>query len=61
MDKKLYTVSEIARLYCVSSVAVRNWLKGGLRYKKEKVVGIKTRMVIDPKDVDEYHKGKAMK
>lgn len=52
------TVKETAKLFRVSSVAVRNWIKDGLPHEKEKVVGIKTRIVIDYKDVIEYHKAK---
>ena len=48
------TVQEIATMFGVSSVAVRNWLKDGLPYQKEKVIGIKTRTVIEPADVYNY-------
>ena len=52
------TVQEIADMFGVSHVAVRNWIKGGLPYKKEKVIGIKARMIIDPTDVYIYQRSK---
>ena len=52
------TVKEIAEMYGVTDVAVRQWLKNGLPYKKEKVIGVKTRTIINPKDVELYHKQK---
>lgn len=48
------TVAQIAEKYGVTSVAVRHWLNKGLKFETEKVIGIKPRKVIDPKDVDEF-------
>ena len=46
------TVREIAEIYNVTTSGVRYWIDKGLPYEIEKVIGIKPRMVIDPKDVD---------
>jgi uncharacterized protein YjcR len=51
-------IKEIAKMFGVSGVSVRNWLIDGLPYKKEKVIGRRTRIVIDPADVYAYHKAK---
>lgn len=53
MENKL-TVREIAELYNVSGMGVRYWIKKGLHYEIEKVIGIKPRIVINPKDVDKF-------
>ena len=53
---KMKTVREIAEDYQVTEIAVRKWLKKGLPYKIEKVIGIKPRIVIDPKDVEQFLK-----
>lgn len=53
-DKK--TVAEIAKLFGVTTMGVRTWLKKGLPYKTEKVIGIKPRMVINPEDVKKFLK-----
>ena len=45
------TVKEIANEFGVTNTSVRNWIKSGLKYKTEKVVGVKPRMVIRPSDV----------
>jgi predicted transcriptional regulator len=52
------TVSEIAAMFGVTGNAVRKWIKGGLPYKKEKIIGIKTRIIISPEDVYRYHRAK---
>lgn len=49
--KEMLTVAEIAKRFGVTTTAVRHWLNQGLPYKKEKVTGIKPRMIIDPEDV----------
>jgi predicted transcriptional regulator len=54
MEKKLKTVAEIAKLYGVTHMAVRHWIKKGLKTKTERVIGIKPRMVIDPDDVKKF-------
>ena len=51
MRKKLYTVSEVAEEFGVTSMAVRHWIAKGLPTETEKVIGIKPRMVIDLNDV----------
>jgi len=51
---KLYTVAEVAEIYGVTTMGVRFWLKNGLKHQKEKIIGVKIRMVMDLKDVDEY-------
>lgn len=55
------TVREIAEMYGVTVTAVRYWLKQGLDYEYEKVIGVKPRKVIDPKDVDEFIKSRIPK
>ena len=52
------TVRELADLYNVTTVTIRNWLKDGLPYDYEKIIGIRTRMVINEKDVEKYHNAK---
>lgn len=56
MKKK--TVAEIAAMFGVSKQAVMLWIKNGLPTEKEKVIGIKTRRVIDPDDVKRYQNGR---
>ena len=53
MDNKK-TVSQIAEMFGVSAMGVRYWIKKGLPYTKEKVIGIKRRMVINPDDVYDF-------
>ena len=53
---KLKTVEEIAKYYGVTGMAVRLWIKKGLPYKIEKVIGIKPRIVIAIKDVEHFLK-----
>lgn len=55
---QMLTVNQIAERFGVSSMAVRLWIKDGLPVKYEKVIGIKTRMIIDPENVIEYQKRK---
>ena len=52
------TVAEIAEQFGVTKVAVYNWMKDGLQYKTEKIIGRKPQVIIDPNDVVEYHKSK---
>jgi len=52
------TVIEIAKMFGVTKIAVYNWISNGLKHSTEKVIGIKTRIVIDPADVIAYHKAK---
>ncbi len=53
MNKKL-TVAEIAARYEVTPMGVRYWIKKGLPYEMEKVIGVKPRKVIDPDEVDKF-------
>lgn len=57
----MLTVKEVSEKYGVSTMAVRHWINDGLPYKVEKIIGLKPRMIIDPKDVEKYHKSKANK
>ena len=50
------TVNEIAKKYGITKAGVYYWLSKGLPYEMEKVIGIKPRKKIDPKDVDEFLK-----
>lgn len=52
--KGLYSVSELAELLDVTPQGVRYWIKKGLPYRIEKVIGIKPRMVIDGADVIKF-------
>lgn len=53
------TIKEVAEIYKVTTMAVRHWIKdGNIPTKKEKVIGIKARIILDEKDVEEYHKSK---
>lgn len=56
--KKLYTVDEIAEMYNVTGTAVRNWISQGLVCQKQKIIGKRTRVVIKPEDVIQFHKSK---
>jgi len=47
----MYTVKEIAEIFGVSIPGVYLWVRNGLPHKKERIVGRKKRIVIDPKDV----------
>ena len=48
------TVAQIAKDYNVSRAGVYYWIDKGLPHETEKVIGIKPRIVIDPKDVDKF-------
>ena len=50
------TVEGIAKAYGVTGMAVRSWIKKGLPYKIEKVIGIKPRIIIETKEVDNFLK-----
>ena len=45
------TVKEIAEEFGVTKMSVYNWLKDGLPHKKERVIGIRKRTIINPEDV----------
>ena len=48
------TVKEIAELYGVTTMGVRYWISKGLKTETERVIGVKRRIVIDPKEVDKF-------
>lgn len=50
----MYTVRELAELYGVTTMAVRHWIKAGCPYEIERVIGVKTRMVLDKEKVDAW-------
>ena len=52
----LLKVSEIAEKFSVSQTSVRNWLRNGLKFEVSKEIGRKRFALIDPDDVEEYHK-----
>jgi len=54
----LKTIEETAKMFNVTRVTIYNWLKDGLKHSKEKIIGRKPRVIIDPIDVIEYHKSK---
>ena len=49
--KKYLSTLEVAEMYGVTKQAVGLWVKDGLKYKIEKIPGIKTRRVFDPEEV----------
>lgn len=51
-DRK--TVREIAELFGVTTMGVRYWINKGLPYQIEKVIGIKPRIIIRVKDVENF-------
>lgn len=55
------TVQETADRFGVTINSVYNWMKDGLPYTIEKVIGIKTRAIIDPSDVKKYQASKAVR
>jgi len=50
------TIQEIATMFNVSYESVRKWTKKGLPYKYEKVIGRRTRKMIEVSDVYNYQK-----
>jgi transposase len=54
----LKTIEETAKMFNVTRVTIYNCLKDGLKHSKEKIIGRKPRVIIDPIDVIEYHKSK---
>ena len=52
--KKFKTVKEISEQFGVTTMGVRYWLNRGLKHKKEKVLGRKERIIINPIDVNEF-------
>jgi predicted DNA-binding protein YlxM (UPF0122 family) len=52
------SVQEISKMYGVTKAAVYLWIKSGLPFELQKIVGVKTRKIIDVKDVEQFHKRK---
>jgi predicted site-specific integrase-resolvase len=50
------TVSEVAKEFGVTKMAVYHWIKGGLLHKKERVIGKKERIIINSSDVVKFLK-----
>ena len=48
------TVQEIADEFEVTKSGVYYWLREGLPFETEKVIGVKPRKVIDPSDVYKF-------
>ncbi len=55
----LKSVREVAEIYNVTESAVRKWIKKGLEYKTEKVIGIRPRMIFNLDDIDNFLKKNA--
>jgi len=54
------TIKDIAEKYGVTTMAVRYWIKdGNIPTSKEKVIGVKPRIIIELKDVEDYLKSKS--
>ena len=53
---EMKTVKEIAEMFGVTKAGVYYWIKEGLPYQEERVIGIKPRKVIDPQDVKDFLK-----
>ena len=53
-DRK--TTAEIATLFNVTVQAVGIWIKNGLPYTTERIIGRKERRIINPKDVKKFLK-----
>lgn len=53
-NEKYLTVKEIAEHFDVSVPAVYKWLKKGLPYKMEKVIGLRPRKVTTIETVNEF-------
>lgn len=55
------TVREISDKFGVTPTSVMKWMKDGLPYTIEKIIGLKPRAVIDPEDVIKYQASKAVR
>lgn len=58
---KKYNVEETAKMFGVTPLTIRTWIKDGLEYSKVKEIGKRAFMVIAPEDVKKYHKTKEEK
>jgi hypothetical protein len=56
--EKMLTVTKTAEKFNVTEQSVRNWIKDGMKINWKKEIGKKPHIVIDPKDVEKYHKSK---
>lgn len=54
----LLRVKEVADKYNVTIQTVYNWIREGLKHKTDYVPGSKPFVVIDLKDIEEFHKEK---
>lgn len=54
MKSKYYTVAEIADNFKVSETAVRKWIEKGLKYKTERVLGLRERKILKIEDVEKF-------
>jgi len=54
----MLTVTETAEKFNVTEQSVRNWIKDGMKINWKKEIGKKPHIIIDPKDVEKYHKSK---
>ena len=49
-----FTINQMAKRFNVTGITIRNWIKKGLKYRKEKIIGKKERMIVSIKDVDKF-------
>lgn len=54
MARKTYTAKEIADIYQVTVQAVYYWVRNGLPFQKERVLGIRERITFKLKDVEKF-------
>ena len=54
MARKTYTAKEIADVYQVTVQAVYYWVRNGLPFQKERVLGIRERITFKLKDVEKF-------
>lgn len=59
--KAVETVEEISKRFGVSRTAVYHWIDEGLKHNREKVIGRKVRIIIDPADVYAFHREKSIR
>ena len=55
------TISEAANKYSVTPLTIRNWIKDGVPFDVEKVIGIRPRMKVDTDEIEKYLKSKETK
>ena len=54
MARKTYTAKEISDMYQVTVQAVYYWVRNGLPFQKERVLGIRERITFKLKDVEKF-------